>query len=189
MNQPEDNPLEAARREKMAQLVKLGIEDPGSALVTTRGFMHDQSQIVERFIRAFVEAIALGKTDSKVTKKAFAKNLRERNDIYLDLLPPTSALGSISTTPMFPSEAIRNLISDLAEETPRIKTIPLPEVLDNSFIRRLEDEAPGEHREPPEKLLLGPLEQAVTPVQRRPHRALPRGEVPRRLGGERAVEA
>ena len=124
----------------LVELVKLGIEDHGSALVTTRGFMNDQSQIVERFIRAFVEAIALGKTDSKVTKKAFAKNLRERNETYLDFLHRTYVLGSISKTPMFPSEAIRNLISDLAEETPRIKTIPLPEVLDNSFIRRLEDE-------------------------------------------------
>lgn len=124
----------------LVELVKLGIEDHGSALVTTRGFMNDQFQIVERFIRAFVEAIALGKTDSKVTKKAFAKNLRERNETYLDFLHRTYVLGSISKRPMFPSEAIRNLISDLAEETPRIKTIPLPEILDNSFIRRLEDE-------------------------------------------------
>lgn len=108
--------------------------------MTTRALMSFQSQIVERFIRAFVEAIALGKTDSKVTKKAFAKNLRERNESYLDFLHRTYVLGSISKTPVFPSEAIRNLISDLAEETARIKTIPLQDVLDNSFIRRLEDE-------------------------------------------------
>jgi ABC-type nitrate/sulfonate/bicarbonate transport system substrate-binding protein len=124
----------------LVELVKLGIEDHGSALVTTRGFMNNPSQIVERFIRAFVEAIAVGKTDSKVTKKVFAKNLRERNEAYLEFLHRTYVLGSIPKTPVFPPDAIRNLISDLAEETPRIKSIPLEEVLDNSFILRLEDE-------------------------------------------------
>jgi hypothetical protein len=102
--------------------------------------MSSQGQIVERFVRAFVEAIALAKGDSRVSKRVFARNLRESNEIYLDFLHRTYVLGSIPKVPAYPPEVLRNFINDIGEESPKIKALSVSNILDNSLIRRLQDE-------------------------------------------------
>lgn len=124
----------------LLELIKLGIEDHGSALVTTREFMTAQTQIVDRFVRAFVEAIALGRTNSRVSKRVFARNLRESNEIYLDFLHRVYVLGSIPKVPVYPADALKNFISDLGEDAPKVRALSVTDILDNSLIRRLEDE-------------------------------------------------
>ena len=124
----------------LVELIKFGVEDHGSALVTTREFMTVQTQTVERFVRAFIEAIAIGRTDSRISKRVFAGNLRENNEAYLDFLHRAYVLGSIPIVPVFPLEALRNLISDLGEDAPKVRAISVTDILDNSLIRRLEEE-------------------------------------------------
>ena len=124
----------------LVELIKFGVEDHGSALVTTREFMSMQTEIVERFVRAFVEAIAIGRTNSQISKRVFARYLRENNEAYLDFLHRAYVLGSIPQVPVFPPEALRNLISDLGEQAPKVRSISVTDILDNSLIRRLEDE-------------------------------------------------
>ena len=124
----------------LVELIKLGIEDHGSALVTTREFMTTQTQIVDRFVRAFVEAIALGRTNSRISKRVFARNLRESNEIYLDFLHRVYVLGSIPKVPAYPPDALKNFISDLGEDSPKVRALAVTDILDNSLIRRLEDE-------------------------------------------------
>ena len=124
----------------LVELIKLGIEDHGSALVTTREFMAAQSQVIERFVRAFVEAIALGRTNSRTSKRVFARNLRESNETYLDFLHRAYVLGSIPRVPAYPPDVLRSFIADLGEEAPKIKALTLTDILDNSLIRRLDDE-------------------------------------------------
>jgi NitT/TauT family transport system substrate-binding protein len=124
----------------LVELIKLGIEDHGSALVTTREFMTTQVQAVDRFVRAFVEAIALGRTNSRVSKRVFARNLRESNEIYLDYLHRAYVLGSIPKVPIYPPEVLKNFIGDLGEENPKVRALSVTDILDNSLIRRLEEE-------------------------------------------------
>jgi NitT/TauT family transport system substrate-binding protein len=124
----------------LVELIKLGIEDHGSALVTTREFMTTQTQIVDRFVRAFVEAIALGRTNSQVSKRVFARNLRESNEIYLDFLHRTYVLGSIPKVPVYPADVLKHFIADLGEDAPKVRTLSVTDILDNSLIRRLQDE-------------------------------------------------
>ena len=124
----------------LVELIKLGIEDHGSALVTTREFMSGPGQTVDRFVRAFVEAIALGRTNSRISKSVFARNLRESNEAYLDFLQRVYVLGSIPKVPLYPPEILKNFISDLGEESPKVRALSVAEILDNSLIRRLDEE-------------------------------------------------
>ena len=117
----------------------MGIEDHGSALVTTLNFARGQADTMDRFVRAFVEAIALGKKDKTVAKRVYAKYLRLTDDNLLELHHKVYLLGSIAKVPIFPMDALKNLTSDLAEENPKAKQINLDEVLDNSFIQRQVD--------------------------------------------------
>jgi NitT/TauT family transport system substrate-binding protein len=129
-------PIQANR---LVELTKLGIEDHGSALVTTLDFMAAQSQTVERFVRAFVEAIAVGKTNTQISKRVFERNLRESNEIYLDFLHRVYVLGSIPKVPIYPPEILKHFIGDLGEESPKIKALQLPQILDNSLIHGLSE--------------------------------------------------
>jgi ABC-type nitrate/sulfonate/bicarbonate transport system substrate-binding protein len=114
----------------------MGVEDHGSALVTTLNFARSQPEVMERFVRAFVEAIALGKRDKSLAKKIYAKYLRLNDENLLDLNYKVYLLGSIPKIPTFPVDALKNVISDLAEENPKAKELNLDDVLDNSFIQR-----------------------------------------------------
>ena len=124
----------------LVELIKFGVEDHGSALVTTREFMTVQAQTVERFVRAFVEAIAVGRTNSRISKRVFARNLRESNEAYLDFLHRAYVLGSIPKVPLFPADALKIFISDIGEESPKVRALSVPDILDNSMIRRLDEE-------------------------------------------------
>ena len=96
----------------------MGVEDHGSALVTTVNFARTQADTMDRFVRAFVEAIALGKRDKNLAKKVYAKYLRLTDDNLLELNYKVYLLGSIPKIPTFPVDALKNVISDLAEENP-----------------------------------------------------------------------
>jgi hypothetical protein len=128
------------RANPLVELIKLGIEDHGSALVTTQDFMASQSQTVERFVRAFVEAIAVGRTNTLISKRVFGRNLRESNETYLDFLHRVYVLGSIPKVPIYPPEVLINFTSDLGEEAPKIKALKVTQILDNSLIQRLAED-------------------------------------------------
>ena len=130
------NPVKVRR---LVDLTQMGVEDHGSALATTMSFARAQPEIMDRFVQAFVEAIALGKKERSLTKRVYAKYLRLTDDNLLDLNYKVYLLGSIPKIPTFPLEALKNVLSDLAEENPKAKEINVEEILDNSFIQRQVD--------------------------------------------------
>jgi hypothetical protein len=131
------NPVKVRR---LVDLTQMGVEDHGSALATTVSFARAQPEIMDRFVQAFVEAIALGKKDRNLAKRVYAKYLRLTDDNLLDLNHKVYLLGSIPKIPTFPLEALKNVLGDLAEENPKAKEINVEEILDNSFIQRQVDD-------------------------------------------------
>jgi NitT/TauT family transport system substrate-binding protein len=129
-------PVKARR---LVDLTQHGVEDHGSALITTLNFARGQPDVMERFVRAFVEAIALGKKDKNLAKKVYAKYLRLTDDNLLELNHKVYLMGSIPKVPIFPVDALKNVLSDLAEENPKAREINIEESLDNSFIQRQVD--------------------------------------------------
>jgi NitT/TauT family transport system substrate-binding protein len=130
------NPVKVRR---LVDLTQMGVEDHGSALATTQNFARHQPELMDRFARAFLEAIAMGKKDRTLAKKVYAKYLRITDDNLLELNHKVYLSGSIPKIPTFPADALKNVVSDLAEENPRAKEINIDEVLDNSFIQRQVD--------------------------------------------------
>jgi NitT/TauT family transport system substrate-binding protein len=129
----------AVTARRLVDLTQYGVEDHGSALVTNLNFARANTDTMERFVRAFLEAIALGKKDRNLAKKVYAKYLRLTDDNLLELNYKVYLMGSIPKIPIFPPGALRNVISDLAEENPKANEINVEDVLDNSFIQRQVD--------------------------------------------------
>ncbi len=90
------------------------INDPpaGSALATTVTFARTQPETLDRFVQAFVEAIALGKKDRTLAKTVYAKYLRLADDNLLELNHKVYLAGSIPKIPTFPPEALKNVFGE-----------------------------------------------------------------------------
>jgi NitT/TauT family transport system substrate-binding protein len=130
------NPIKVNR---LVELTKVGVEDHGSALLTTQNYVASNKDVLDRFARAFTEAIAVSRRNKELAKKVYSKYLRTKDDALLELNYRTYVLGVIPKTPVFPVDALQNILNDLAEENPRIKELDMKAVLNNSFIQHLED--------------------------------------------------
>jgi ABC-type nitrate/sulfonate/bicarbonate transport system substrate-binding protein len=124
---------------RLIDVSKAGVEDHGSALVTTRDYARAQPDVMERFVRAFLEGISLAKRNKELAKRVYAKNFRLTDEVILDLNYQTFVLQQIPKEPIFPRDALENLMADLAEENPKIKEINIGELLDNTLIQRQRD--------------------------------------------------
>jgi ABC-type nitrate/sulfonate/bicarbonate transport system substrate-binding protein len=130
------NPI---RVNRLVELTKAGVEDHGSALLTTQNYAESKSGVLDRFVRAFTEAIAVSRRNKELAKRVYAKYLRTNDDAQLELNYQTYVLGVIPKVPVFPVDALQNILNDLAEENSRIRELDINAVLKNSFIQRLED--------------------------------------------------
>jgi NitT/TauT family transport system substrate-binding protein len=121
---------------RLVDVTKAGVEDHGSALITTQDFARTQTDVMDRFVRAFLEGISLARKNKELAKRVYAKNLRVSDDATLELNYQAYVLRQVPKEPIFPRFALEELMSDLAEENPSIKEINVGELLNNSFIQR-----------------------------------------------------
>jgi NitT/TauT family transport system substrate-binding protein len=125
------------RANRLVDIIKLGVEDHGSALIVTENFARRQNDLLVRFAQAFVEGIAIGKRRPEIAKKIYAKYLRTNNMPLIDQAYQSYMLGTVGRVPIFPAQVLRELMDDLAEAEPKIRELELADVLDNSAIQDL----------------------------------------------------
>ena len=117
-------------------LTKTNFIYPPSCVTSSRAFLKEQPGTVERFQKAYVEAIRLFKKDRQFAERLYAKTYRETDpkvikktvEVYADLLKPV---------PHVPDQGIRLVVQELARRRP----------LPNDFVARVErfrDNAPLE---------------------------------------------
>ena len=58
---------------RLIDVSKAGVEDHGSALVTTRDYARAQPDVMERFVRAFLEGISLAKKKQRTCEKSLCE--------------------------------------------------------------------------------------------------------------------
>jgi len=98
-------------------LSKTGFTYPASCVVSTRAFVRGNPEVVDRFLRAYLEAISVIKKDRAFTEKVFAKWLRQSDPeiikatvkAYADLFKPI---------PTVPDQGIRAVLEDLSLRSP-----------------------------------------------------------------------
>jgi NitT/TauT family transport system substrate-binding protein len=90
---------------------------PASCVVSSRAFVKESPDVVERFLKAYVEAIHLMKKDHAAGERAYAKWLRQKNpalvkkavEAYVALFKPV---------PRVSDKGIRAVLEELALSTP-----------------------------------------------------------------------
>jgi ABC-type nitrate/sulfonate/bicarbonate transport system substrate-binding protein len=101
----------------LLDLSKTDFVYPASCVVSSRAFIKESPRVVDRFLKAYVEAIYLTKKDRSFTEKVFNKWLRQPDpeiakrtvQVYADLF---------KRVPMVTDGGIKAVLEELAESSP-----------------------------------------------------------------------
>jgi NitT/TauT family transport system substrate-binding protein len=109
----------------------------GTGLVTTQRLLAKRRDLARRFLKSYVEAIHVVKTNSELSKKAFAKYRQTKDEKRLE--DAYQALREIVKPKPLPSlEGFNTIIKDAAERIPAAKTFNPKDFIDVSLLQELD---------------------------------------------------
>jgi ABC-type nitrate/sulfonate/bicarbonate transport system substrate-binding protein len=125
----------------LADAISMGIRIIGSSAITTRSFRDRNRNIILGFVRALTEASHWTKNpkNRESVRRVFSRNLRTDDPSVLDL----NYRLYVDPLPLFPYtnlEDLRSNLSDLAEGNPKLRELNISDLVDNSFVQRVEAE-------------------------------------------------
>jgi NitT/TauT family transport system substrate-binding protein len=146
--------IDAAMLQRLASKIMLGkgytallnlnearIPYQNTVLAAKRDFMTAQPKVVDNFTRSVVEGYAyvLSKENKQSVKEVIAKNLRlpgadAAEDFYLE------TQESLDRKPYPTIEGTRTVIRYVSEQNPKAASLKAEELIDSSWLKRLEDE-------------------------------------------------
>lgn len=131
--------LEAVRggMRLLLNLADLNVPYQGAGLVTTRRVLARKRDIARRFLQAFVEAIHVVKSNSEVSKRAFAKYRQTKDEKQLEAA--YEALREVVKPKPYPSvEGFKTILADLSERVPAARTANPKDFIDISLLEELD---------------------------------------------------
>jgi NitT/TauT family transport system substrate-binding protein len=121
----------------LLNLKELNIFYQGTGLVTTQRLLAKRRDLGLRFVKSYVEAVHLLKTNPEVSKKAFIKYQKTRDAKRLEESYQT--LRDIVKTKPYPSlEGFSAILKDAGERVPAAKTANAKDFLDASLLEELD---------------------------------------------------
>jgi len=121
----------------LLNLRDLNVAYQGSGLVTTQRVLVRKRDLVRRFLKSYVEAIHLVKTNPDISKKAFAKYRQTKDEKRIE--DAYQALREIVKPKPYPSiEGFRTIIADASERIPAAKMANPRDFIDVSLLEELD---------------------------------------------------
>ena len=121
----------------LLNLRDLNIAYQGSGLVTTQRVLVRRRDLARRFLKSYVEAIHLVKTNPEISKKAFAKYRQTKDEKRID--DAYQALRETVKPKPYPSiEGFKTIIEDASERIPAAKTANPKDFMDVSLLEELD---------------------------------------------------
>jgi len=136
---PPPDHLQALRNNMklILNLRELNVPYQGTGLVTTQRLLAKRRDVARRFMRSFVEAIHLVKTNPGVSKRAFAKYRQTKDEKQLDDAYQT--LREVVKPKPYPSvEGFGTIIKDATDRIPAAKTANPKDFIDASLLGELD---------------------------------------------------
>jgi ABC-type nitrate/sulfonate/bicarbonate transport system substrate-binding protein len=121
----------------LLNLRDLNVPYQGSGLVTTQRVLARKRDIARRFLKSYVEAIYLVKTNPDISKKAFAKYRQSKDEKRIE--DAYQALRETVKPKPYPSiEGFRTIIKDASERIPAAKTANPKDFIDAGLLEELD---------------------------------------------------
>jgi NitT/TauT family transport system substrate-binding protein len=123
---------------EIADIASLGLEFPFVTLTAKKTYLRDHPDVVQRFIRAYTEAIALYKNNRELAMKVTQKYTGIKDPAILastvNFYAPKLARGPYPTI-----GGIRFVLEQIAARDPRAKNVNAEAFMDVSFVKQLEE--------------------------------------------------
>ena len=136
---PPPDHLEALRgnMKLLLNLRELNVPYQGTGLVTTQRLLAKRRDLARRFIKSYVEAIHLVKTNPEVSKRAFSKYRQTKDEKQLEDAYQT--LREVVKPKPYPSlEGFNTIIKDAIERIPAAKSANAKDFIDASLLEELD---------------------------------------------------
>src|SRR5215470_12439025 len=131
--------LEAVRAgmRVLLNLADLNVPYQGVGLVTTQRVLARKRDIARRFVKAFVEAIHMVKTNPEAAKRAYVKYRKLKDE--KDAEAAYETLREVVKARPYPSvEGFKTILADLGEKVPAAKTANPKDFIDVSLLEELD---------------------------------------------------
>jgi len=124
----------------VADPIDLKIPTPASDISTTRQFLANQRNRAKAFLKAFCEAIWLGRNNKEVAFRAYRKYMRIEDPKLLESMHRNYLLIAIPPKPYPIEDAIQADIEDLSSSITELKGKKAADFMDTSLLKELESE-------------------------------------------------
>lgn len=136
---PNSVTLKKAGMRVLVNIADLEIPYVQTNIAVSKKFMAGNEETVRNFLKAFVEAIAVAKTDKAFAMKVLAEYtktedkdvLEETYDYFLDKIVPK--------VPYAKAEAVQTVLDEMASENEKVKGIKPESIIDNRLLKELDD--------------------------------------------------
>ena len=123
---------------EIADIAALGLEFPFVGIVTKKTFIKEQPDVVQRFVRAYTESIALYKSNRELAKKVTSKYTGIKDPEILNSTVDFYA-PKLASVPYPTVGGIRFVLDQVATRDPRAKNFSPETFMDVRFVKQLED--------------------------------------------------
>lgn len=138
---PQAYALEDAGFRRLVDTLDYRIPYTMAGATGSKRYIREHEDIVRRFIRAHMEALALFATDKEQSKRVMARWTGMDNPEYLERAYHDS-LSSMELIPYTTPETIQTMLDQLAEQIPAARTATPDDFIDNRFVREVVEAAP-----------------------------------------------
>jgi NitT/TauT family transport system substrate-binding protein len=123
---------------EIADIAALGLEFPFVGIVTKKIFIKEQPDLVQRFVRAYTESIALYKNNRELAKQVTSKYTGIKDPEILNSTVDFYA-PKLASVPYPTIGGIRFVLDQVATRDPRAKNFNPETFMDLRFVKQLED--------------------------------------------------
>ena len=123
---------------EIADIAALGLEFPFVGIVTKKTFIKEQPDLVQRFVRAYTESIALYKNNRELAKQVTSKYTGIKDPEILNSTVDFYA-PKLASVPYPTIGGIRFVLDQVATRDPRAKNFAPETFMDLRFVKQLED--------------------------------------------------
>jgi NitT/TauT family transport system substrate-binding protein len=137
LSPPDHLPALQAGMRVLLNMREMNIAYQGTGLVTTQSFIAKSRDVARRMVKAFVEAVRVARTNPEMSKKAFAKYRKTRDERQLEDAYQTLR-EIIKQKPYASAEGFKTIFKDLADKLPAAKLANPKDFIDSTFIEEMD---------------------------------------------------
>lgn len=124
----------------LLDLLQMGIPYEQAALITTRSLIQKSPGTVQRFVKSFVEGIHYAKTHRDHTLQVLKKYMRTEDPDVLGANYDYYVERVFSMTPYVSEQGLQGVLNFIKKSHPAAGRAKVEELIDNSFVKRLDEE-------------------------------------------------